>query len=66
MGSVSRRIWLTLGGIVIFELWYGEFSLIDMEGSGARGRLDAVLQGLVEKSDNSERLVFDFVQFGGI
>lgn len=26
-----------------------------MEGSGARGRLDAVLQGLVEKSDNSER-----------
>ncbi|XP_012689909.2 protein lin-37 homolog [Clupea harengus] len=27
----------------------------DIEGSGARGRLDAVLQGLVEKNENSER-----------
>ncbi|XP_041961848.1 protein lin-37 homolog [Alosa alosa] len=27
----------------------------DIEGTGARGRLDAVLQGLVEKSDNNDR-----------
>lgn len=33
--------------------------MTDAEGSGARSRLDAVLQGLVEKSD-SERLVFLF------
>lgn len=62
VGSVSREIYLTLVvvivtlvGVVVIELWNGDFYRIDMEGSGARGRLDAVLQGLVEKSDNSER-----------
>lgn len=41
---------------ILVRSFLNHTTFLDVEGTGARGRLDAVLKGLVEKSEN-ERFV---------